>query len=151
MTTPVARRQAATGQHPPAWLLTALVDDDHAELSDLDTRNPASAAIAREYTASFLSGWGTPESSYDARLVISELVTNAMRHAGGVIRLKLVRRGEQLACAVTDSSAAGPVLTAHDYFSEGGRGLHLVAALSAHWGWFRLNEHSKLVWAVLNP
>jgi anti-sigma regulatory factor (Ser/Thr protein kinase) len=132
-------------------LLNALVDHAHAELPDLDTHNPESAAVAREFTSTLLAEWGAPELAFDAQLVISELVTNAIRHAGGVIRIRLIRSDGHLACAVTDSSVALPVLTGHDCFAESGRGLHLVEALCSSWGWIQVNGHGKLVWAVLTP
>ncbi|MDF5754477.1 ATP-binding protein [Spongiactinospora sp. TRM90649] len=152
MTTPVARRQAATGDPPPPWLLTALVNDGNAKMPGFDMCNPASPAIAREFTVSVLNGWGTEDSFYDAQLVISELVTNAMRHAGGIVGLRLIRSGGQLGCAVSDSSDVAPTLTEQDCFAETGRGLHLVEALASSWGWIRLDDHhGKLVWAILTP
>ncbi|MCG5217773.1 ATP-binding protein [Streptosporangium soli] len=150
MTTPVARRQAATGEPPPGWLLTALVSNANAEIPDLDTRDPASAAVAREFATSLLSEWGAGDLVFDAQVVISELVTNAIRHVGGVVRVRLIRNGVNLACAVTDSSAALPVMSEEeDCFAESGRGLHLVDALCSSWGWIQVNDHGKLVWAVL--
>ncbi|MFI0419048.1 ATP-binding protein [Spongiactinospora sp. 9N601] len=151
MTTPVARQRAATGEPPPpAWLLTALVNDGQPRFPGLDVCTPASPAVAREFAVSVLGDWASPECSYDAQLIVSELVTNAMRHAGGLVGLRLVRSDRQVACAVSDSSVAAPTLTEQDCFAETGRGLHLVQALSVCWGWFPLDDHGKTVWAVLD-
>jgi len=150
MTTPVARRQAAPGTPPPTWLLSALVHEACAVLPNLDTKDPACACVARDFTGVTLAEWGADALVFDAQLVISELVTNAMRHAGGVVQLRLVRSGAQVACVVSDGSVAPPTLAAEDCFAESGRGLHLVQALTSSWGWIAVHDQGKLVWAILN-
>ncbi|MFD0657602.1 ATP-binding protein [Thermocatellispora tengchongensis] len=121
-------------------------------LADLDSGDPASAGVARDFTRTTLTGWGRDEKVFDAQLVISELVTNAIRHAGGLVQVRLLRDGQHVACVVTDSSQALPVMTEDDdCFAECGRGLHLVEALSACWGCIVTKDRGKLVWAVLNP
>lgn len=148
MITPVARRHAVSGDPPPGWLLTALVGDGCAVLPDLDTHNPRTVATARDFASETLSAWGVGELLYDAQLVVSELVTNAIRYAGGTIQLRLMRNESHLVCAVTDGSAALPTISDGDFLSESGRGLHLVDALASSWGWILINGKGKLVWAV---
>ncbi|GLW12576.1 hypothetical protein Misp01_77040 [Microtetraspora sp. NBRC 13810] len=132
-------------------MLTALVDDRQAVLPELDTGDPASAAIARDFTCATLTEWDAQDHTFDAQLIISELVTNAMRHVGGRIGVYLLRDGSRLACAVTDSGSSLPVVGAEDCFAESGRGLQLVQAMSSAWGCMLDHGRGKLVWVVLAP
>jgi hypothetical protein len=94
----------------------------------------------------------------DAAVIVSELVTNALRH--GVrdtngpghdrVELILLRRPGHMLCAVTDPGAEPPVLAPPDLCAEAGRGLHVIEALAAAWGWTRLDARSKAVWAALS-
>ncbi|MFD2350483.1 ATP-binding protein [Nonomuraea ferruginea] len=86
---------------------------------------------------------------FDAQLITSELVTNAMRHGGGAIDLRLLMDRTELACVVSDHSTAPPVTGGADVFAEYGRGLRLVGALCRAWGWLTPGGARKLVWAVL--
>jgi anti-sigma regulatory factor (Ser/Thr protein kinase) len=110
---------------------------------------------AREFTAQVLHGWGLLALAEDAAVIVSELVTNAVRHGGrsaavpDPVELILWRQSGQVVCAVTDPGADPPVLTQPDPFAEAGRGLHVVEALSATWGWTRLSGRRKAVWAAL--
>ena len=110
---------------------------------------PACVATARRFVDQTLSSWGTLAVILDAQLVVSELVTNAMRHGGGAAQLRLLSHGPELACVVTDHSQTVPVAAAPDVFSEFGRGLRLVDALCSAWGWLSPGGARKLVWAVL--
>ncbi|MFC7583445.1 ATP-binding protein [Nonomuraea antimicrobica] len=92
---------------------------------------------------------GAPELAFDAQLVVSELVTNAMRHGGGAAQLRLLCHGPELACVVADHSRTVPVTATPDVFSEYGRGLRLVDALCSAWGWLSPGGARKLVWAVI--
>lgn len=148
MITPVARRHAVSGDPPPGWLLAALVGGACAVLPDLDTHNPRTVAVARDFASETLSAWGVGELLYDTQLVVSELVANAIRHAGGTIQLRLMCNESSFACAVTDGSAALPTISTGDFFAESGRGLHLVDALASSWGWILISGKGKLVWAV---
>jgi anti-sigma regulatory factor (Ser/Thr protein kinase) len=115
------------------------------------------AAQAREFTRHVVQSWGLAALAEDATLIVSELVTNALRHgvdgaaeampAG--VELMLCRRAGLMACAVIDPGADVPLLLPPDHAAETGRGLHVVEALSAAWGWARLGSHGKAVWATL--
>ncbi|MET7761554.1 ATP-binding protein [Streptomyces sp. NPDC005393] len=77
--------------------------------------------------------------------MVSELLANAILHARGPIRLRLVRN-QSLICEVSDSSVAAPHLRHAGPLDEGGRGLFLVAQLSRRWG-TRYAGDRKTVWA----
>ncbi|GGO75075.1 ATP-binding protein [Nonomuraea cavernae] len=106
-------------------------------------------ATARRFVDYTLSAWGSECVTFDAQLVVSELVTNAMRHGGGAIQLRLISHGPELACVVSDFSQTTPIAASPDVHAEFGRGLRLVEALSAAWGWIIPNGPCKYVWAVL--
>ena len=86
-----------------------------------------------------------------AVLAASELVTNAVVHTKGPLRLRLALRGERLLLAVADQSprllrlAAGP----GDPEAEGGRGLAVVEQLAVAWGVHHPPEGGKIIWCVL--
>jgi hypothetical protein len=155
MTTFDARPQAPSGARPPGWLSSILLDG-HASpcdavfpLSELGMFEPACVATARRFVDRTLTTWGCDGVAFEAQLVVSELVTNAMRHGGGVVQLRLLGHGPELACVVTDHSQAPPMTASPDVFAEFGRGLRLVEALSTTWGWIVAGTRDKLVWAVL--
>jgi anti-sigma regulatory factor (Ser/Thr protein kinase) len=115
------------------------------------------ARAAREFTGQILRGWGLLVLADDAAVIVSELVTNALIHGGSAVNgaaredveLILWRRSGQVVCAVTDPGTGAPVLVQPDPFGEAGRGLHVVQALSATWGWTRLGDSRKAVWAAM--
>ncbi|TDD09909.1 ATP-binding protein [Nonomuraea diastatica] len=153
MTTFDARPQAAIGSRPPGWLSSVLVDGHAGEFDAVfpfhQRIEPSCVATARRFVDQTLTAWGVMEVAFDAQLVVSELVTNAMRHGGGVAQLRLLSHGAELACVVADHSHTVPVTAAPDVFSEFGRGLRLVDALCSAWGWLSPSGSRKLVWAVL--
>ncbi|MEU3459263.1 ATP-binding protein [Streptomyces sp. NPDC006733] len=83
-------------------------------------------------------------------LVVSELVTNALRHAGGTVRLTLVSGARQLRIIVSDDSPEWPVMRTPHPTEPGGRGLHIVARLTRAWG-VADRPGGKHVWADVIP
>ncbi|MFF3505032.1 SpoIIE family protein phosphatase [Streptomyces sp. NPDC003247] len=107
--------------------------------------DPAVVADAREAVTRRLTDWGLDELAFSTELIVSELVTNALRHAGGPIGLRLIRENV-LICEVTDPSNTQPRLRRARWSDEGGRGLFLVAQLTTRWG-SRYGRHGKTIWA----
>jgi anti-sigma regulatory factor (Ser/Thr protein kinase) len=111
---------------------------------------PESARTARRFARAALAQWGLPALVDDVDLVVSELITNALLHARsnrqGGIRLELLRRTDALVCRISDGSALPPAPEQVAETAESGRGLLLVQAVSASWGW-SYEPHGKVVWA----
>ncbi|WP_078900173.1 ATP-binding SpoIIE family protein phosphatase [Streptomyces sp. SBT349] len=105
---------------------------------------PESVARARDATTRQLAEWSLSELAFTAELVVSELVTNAIRHAGGPVGLRLIRE-DVLICEVTDPSNTQPRLRRAHATDEGGRGLFLVAQLTTRWG-SRYGRRGKTIW-----
>jgi Histidine kinase-like ATPase domain len=111
-----------------------------------------SPGIARNVTKATLVHWSLGDFSEDAAVVVSELVTNAIRYglrpdAGSLLRLVLVRYERQLVCMVTDPADEAPKMQEPDWVAETGRGLHIIEAMSRAWGWTPLLGGGKAVWA----
>ena len=115
---------------------------------------PESVPVARLRIRAALGLHGLGEYADDAEIITSELVTNAVRHACGndteTIGITLTRTGSPatVTIAVSDSSPHGPVRRDTPAGGEQGRGLQIVEALSARWGWHR-EGGGKAVFAVL--
>ncbi|WP_052434738.1 SpoIIE family protein phosphatase [Streptacidiphilus melanogenes] len=109
------------------------------------TPDPAYVADARRLAARQLAHWGLDELVFVTELVVSELVTNAIRHGRPPIRLRLIR-DSALTCEVSDSSSTAPHLRRARTMEEGGRGLMLVAQCATRWG-TRHSSDGKTIWA----
>ncbi|WP_063737205.1 SpoIIE family protein phosphatase [Streptomyces sp. RTd22] len=107
--------------------------------------DPAVVANARSLALHQLAEWGLEELVMTTELIVSELVTNAIRHGTGPIRLRLIRH-DVLICEVADTSSTSPRLRHARTTDEGGRGLFLVAQMTRRWG-TRYTEGGKLIWA----
>ncbi|NUH43252.1 SpoIIE family protein phosphatase [Streptomyces samsunensis] len=107
--------------------------------------DPEAVAEARDLTTRQLSDWGLEEATFTTELIVSELVTNAIRYASGPIGLRLILQ-DTLICEVADSSDTYPHLRQARIYDEGGRGLMLVAQLSERWG-TRPTSSGKIIWA----
>ncbi|WP_214415143.1 ATP-binding protein [Sphaerisporangium fuscum] len=111
---------------------------------------------ARDVTRSTLREWGLAELGDDAALVVSELVTNAVRYTrysarrfdDHPITLMLLRLAPHVLLAVSDPSDEAPTPKEPDFISEHGRGLYIVETYSERWGWDALEEGGKAVWAL---
>ena len=118
---------------------------------------PESVKAARDFTAATLHGWKLDALVEEAVIVTSELVTNAIRHGTcssgpdvdvASVMLAWQRHDGRIICVVTDGSSMPPVLEQADTSSESGRGLQVVHALAAAWGWVMLGACEKAVWAA---
>ncbi|MEV4874798.1 SpoIIE family protein phosphatase [Streptomyces cyaneofuscatus] len=99
---------------------------------------------ARELATRQLGIWGLEELSFATELVVSELVTNAVRYGGGPLRLRLIR-DRTLLCEVADTGHTSPHLRHSAEDDEGGRGLFIVAQLVQRWG-TRYTPAGKTIW-----
>ncbi|MDT0609124.1 SpoIIE family protein phosphatase [Streptomyces lancefieldiae] len=110
----------------------------------------AVVARARELTRAQLAAWGMSELDFNTGLVVSELVTNAVRYGGrGPVGLRLLR-DDSLICEVSDRSNTSPRIRRAATTEEGGRGLFLVAQFTKSWG-ARYMPQGKTVWAEQIP
>ncbi|MFJ8533654.1 SpoIIE family protein phosphatase [Streptomyces sp. NPDC093591] len=110
--------------------------------------DPALVAPIRKQVMEQLDHWNLSEVSFTAELVVSELVTNAIRYGTPGIRLRLIHDAATLICEVSDTSHTAPHLRRAKIFDEGGRGLLLVAQLTQRWG-SRHTTDGKTIWAEI--
>ncbi|WP_405449848.1 SpoIIE family protein phosphatase [Streptomyces achromogenes] len=110
-------------------------------------REPRSVGRAREYARDRLQSWDLEPLIDTTELLVSELVTNALRYGEGEIRLRLLL-DRTLVCEVWDSGLVQPRRRRARDTDEGGRGLQLVGLLSAAWG-SRRTPRGKTVWFEL--
>jgi anti-sigma regulatory factor (Ser/Thr protein kinase) len=157
----------------PLWRELAPLDRAAASGSATCALPPRYEAVksARDFTRETLERWRLDPEFDTVALVVSELVTNALRHGltssgllpevGSPVRLDLMRWAARLVCAVRDPSAAPPESASGcdepgglgafgDFAAESGRGLCLVESFSDSWGWHPLTgtQRGKVVWAV---
>jgi serine phosphatase RsbU (regulator of sigma subunit)/PAS domain-containing protein/anti-sigma regulatory factor (Ser/Thr protein kinase) len=124
---------------------THSLDPSHTACWELPS-DPAVVRRARSLVTRRLIQWGLECLEASTQLVISELVTNAVRHATGPIRLRLIRH-QALTCEVSDISNSLPRLRHACPSDEGGRGLYIVAQLCRRHGARYLPSGGKTVWA----
>jgi len=145
------RRMALAGVAP------SYRTDHFAATCELAPR-PESAKVARDFTRLTLRGWRMDRLSDVAELVVSELVTNALRHGllsarwmpgEHPIGLTLLRLDPYLMCMVTDPGSQCPVRIDSCSSAESGRGLQVVESCSVRWGWEPITGEGKVVWALL--
>ncbi|MEU2335426.1 SpoIIE family protein phosphatase [Streptomyces sp. NPDC013172] len=117
---------------------------DHVVSWDVPV-DPAAVAEARAKAVHQVLTWGYDELVTTTELIVSELVTNAIRYAEPPITLRLLR-DSRLTCEVADGSSTAPRLRHPRSTDEGGRGLFLVAQLSHRWG-ARHTGNGKIIWA----
>ncbi|MGW1194797.1 SpoIIE family protein phosphatase [Streptomyces sp. NPDC002536] len=108
-------------------------------------RDPAVVSRARSLVDDRLHAWGLDELQVTTELIVSELVTNAIRYGVGTITLRVIR-GLTLVCEVTDESSSAPHLRHARTTDEGGRGLFIIAQIARRWG-TRPLATGKTIWA----
>ncbi|MBB4927574.1 SpoIIE family protein phosphatase [Kitasatospora kifunensis] len=107
--------------------------------------DPSAVAAVRTEAAAHLARWGLAEAVFTTELVLSELVTNAIRYGSGPIRVRLLY-DRALICEVSDGSSTSPHLRYAADEDEGGRGLFLIAQLTDRWG-TRYHARGKTIWS----
>jgi anti-sigma regulatory factor (Ser/Thr protein kinase) len=106
---------------------------------------------ARRQVGPLLAAWGlSPDDRDIALLVINELLSNAVEHAGTSVELRLSLTDTALLVRVRDQSPAAPQLRPFDVQARRGRGLQFVEALAERWSW-TVDARGKTVWAELIP
>ena len=109
----------------------------------------SSARAARVFATSALAEWGVADITDDVLLVVTELVNNAVTHAGSPCELRLSVSPVTLRVEVIDHGPGTPDPLPPSETRNHGRGLHLVDALTAAWGFEPMPTGGKLVWAEL--
>lgn len=130
---------------------------DHAATRRVDAHlsaDPRSAGIARRLVADACDDWDLTELKDAAMLVVSELVSNAVRYAGTDFDLTATLRGRYLYLAVRDGNPEPPLMpawtaTGLPTLTTRGRGLHLVDSSATAWG-TTVALDGKIVWATLS-
>jgi PAS domain S-box-containing protein len=111
--------------------------------------DPSLVAPIRKQVVAQLGRWGLSGVGFTAELVVSELVTNAIRYGAHPIRLRLIHDATTLICEVSDTSHTAPHLRRAKTWDEGGRGLLLVAQLTQRWG-SRHTGEGKTIWSEIS-
>ncbi len=125
----LVRTRALDGRRVAAWEVAA---------------DAAAVSRVRSESVRRLASWGLEEAAFVTELVVSELVTNAIRYGGSPIQLRLIH-DDVLTCEVSDANSASPHMRRARAFDEGGRGLLLVAQLTQRWG-SRQTSTGKTIW-----
>ncbi|GAA4897176.1 SpoIIE family protein phosphatase/ATP-binding protein [Streptomyces coeruleoprunus] len=107
-------------------------------------RDPAAVGRVRNACARRLAEWGLEEMGFATELILSELITNAIRYGGEPISVRLLH-DTSLICEVADGSSTSPHLRRAKTTDEGGRGLFLVARYAERWG-TRYTAAGKVIW-----
>ncbi|MEV0124457.1 SpoIIE family protein phosphatase [Streptomyces sp. NPDC050703] len=129
----MARLNGVPGEHVARWRFAP---------------DPSEVGRARELVRRQLRDWSLQALADTAELLVSELVTNVVRHSrSSRVDLRLVRSGS-LACEVEDDDHTLPTLLSAGPDDESGRGLRVISALAAEWGTSRTNR-GKTVWFEL--
>ncbi|WP_308297320.1 MULTISPECIES: serine/threonine-protein phosphatase [unclassified Streptomyces] len=123
---------------------TRALDAGHIATLDIPS-DPAAVAGARSFASRQLAVWRLEELSFTTELMVSELVTNAIRYGRSPVQLRLILQST-LTCEVFDAGSTAPHLRRARTFDEGGRGLLLVAQLAERWG-TRHTREGKVIWA----
>jgi anti-sigma regulatory factor (Ser/Thr protein kinase) len=113
---------------------------------------PSAPSYGRLLVQRFLSSWGIAHMIEEAQLVMSELLTNAVKASAGLTTIQIrlvVIEGTSLLIEVRDCNPEPPILKDAAGDNEGGRGLMIVDALCERWGYYHPTHRRKVVWAEL--
>jgi Histidine kinase-like ATPase domain len=115
---------------------------------------PGAVPCARLHAKHILREWNLAHVADDAELIVSELMTNALKATGRQadirpIRLRLLANRDYLMIQVWDALAVAPTPRPHTIDAETGRGLEIVTLLSDRWGFYHPVDGGKVVWAAL--
>lgn len=124
---------------------TRMLDPEQVAEWDV-TGGPTAVAPLRSACARRLETWGLDQAAFTTELIVSELVTNAIRYGAAPVRLRLLHDRNTLLCEVSDGSSTSPHLRRAAITDEGGRGLFLIAQFAQCWG-TRYTDHGKVIWA----
>ncbi|MFJ4846372.1 MULTISPECIES: SpoIIE family protein phosphatase [unclassified Streptomyces] len=139
----------AGGRSEPVLLAALIRTLDPADVATWEVPNdPAAVSAARAWADGQLTHWSLPELSFTTTLVVSELVTNAVRYSSGPIRLRLIR-DRALICEVSDVCSSAPHPRQSTPSDQNGRGLSIVAHLTEAQG-TRYTATGKTVWVEQN-
>ncbi|MEU3053706.1 SpoIIE family protein phosphatase [Streptomyces fimicarius] len=108
--------------------------------------DPAAVAGIRGEVRGRLAEWGLEDLAYSTELIVSELVTNAIRYGIPPVGLRLLHHQSKVICEVSDGSSTSPHLRLAADTDEGGRGLFLIARFAQRWG-TRYRARGKVIWA----
>ncbi|MFG2860487.1 SpoIIE family protein phosphatase [Streptomyces sioyaensis] len=118
---------------------------DPARVADWEVASdPAAVAPVRAACLDMLESWGLTAAQFTTELILSELLTNAIRYGAQPIRVRLLY-DRSLICEVSDGTSASPHLRRAATTDEGGRGLFLVAQFAQRWG-TRYTPGGKVIW-----
>jgi anti-sigma regulatory factor (Ser/Thr protein kinase) len=155
---PGSTRQESTLLSAPPLLGDPASDTTQPTATCTLSAGPESVKTGRDFTRVTLDLWGMAALTDLTELVVSELVTNAVRHgvpsackiaSEHCVRLRLLAQAPFVMCMVADPGRGIPVLRDSDLAAESGRGLTVVDACCVRWGWHLLDEGGKVVWALL--
>ncbi|MFJ7067881.1 SpoIIE family protein phosphatase [Streptomyces sp. NPDC101115] len=119
---------------------------DPDRIAEWDVRpDPAAVSPVRNACARRLADWGLEGIAFTTELILSELITNAIRYGTEPIRVRLLY-DRSLICEVSDGSSTSPHLRRAEATDEGGRGLFLVAQFAERWG-TRYTARGKIIWS----
>ncbi|MFD0164553.1 SpoIIE family protein phosphatase [Streptomyces decoyicus] len=121
---------------------------DPAHVAEWDvSRDPAAVSPVRNDCARKLADWGLERIAYGTELILSELITNAIRYGAEPIHVRLLHTPSTLISEVSDGSSTSPHIRQAKDTDEEGRGLFLVAQFAEQWG-TRYSPRGKTIWAA---
>ncbi|MEU6485728.1 SpoIIE family protein phosphatase [Streptomyces sp. NPDC046887] len=123
---------------------------DRSRVADFDVApDPAAVGEVRAACGRQLEAWGLAEIGFTTELMLSELVTNAIRYGSAPIHVRMLYE-RWLTCEVSDGSSTSPHLRRASDTDEGGRGLYLVSQFAQRWG-TRYTAQGKVMWTEQSP